>query len=543
MATRFLFVTGGVLSGLGKGITASSVGLLLQAAGFTVTAVKCDMYLNLDAGTMNPIEHGEVFVTADGVETDQDMGHYERFLHVDLHRENYITAGQVYRHVLEKERRLEYKGKCVDAYLDVPEEIIRRFHQIAKSTKADFIVIELGGTVGEYQNILFFEAIRRMKVKYPRRVLVMHVGYLPVPHHLGEMKTKPLQQSILELHRLGLSADMVVGRSEKSMDEKRKQKVAYGAGIRTEDIFSNPDLDTIYRVPIFLEEQGMTDRLLKKFSLKRKKKDLKEWKALIRRIDQAKEPVKIAIVGKYFTSGEFSLEDSYVCVIEAIKHAAWELGLKPEITWFNSEEFEGKNVQDVLSKQLSGFDGIIVPQGWGNRGVEGKIATVEYARKQKVPYLGLCFGMQMAIIEFARHMCGLNDANSTEVNPKTPYPVIHIMDDQKKLLQKKQYGGTIRLGQWPCKLASGSLVFNAYKKSLVLERHRHRYEVNNSFRDLFESKGLRIAGVSPDDTLVEAIELTDHPFFVGTQFHPELQSRPLTPHPLFVAFLKACRAH
>ena len=278
-------------------------------------------------------------------------------------------------------------------------------------------------------------------------------------------------------------------------------------------------------------------------ALKRKKKDLKEWKALIRRIDQAKEPVKIAIVGKYFTSGEFSLEDSYVCVIEAIKHAAWELGLKPEITWFNSEEFEGKNVQDVLSKQLSGFDGIIVPQGWGNRGVEGKIATVEYARKQKVPYLGLCFGMQMAIIEFARHMCGLNDANSTEVNPKTPYPVIHIMDDQKKLLQKKQYGGTIRLGQWPCKLASGSLVFNAYKKSLVLERHRHRYEVNNSFRDLFESKGLRIAGVSPDDTLVEAIELTDHPFFVGTQFHPELQSRPLTPHPLFVAFLKACRAH
>lgn len=542
-AVKFIFVSGGVISGLGKGITTASLGLLLKSAGIKVTPVKCDMYLNIDAGTMNPLEHGEIFVTDDGTEADQDLGHYERFLDENLNKENYITAGQIYQRVLERERALEYNGKCIEAYLHIPQEIIRRLEEIAQKTQV--VVVEFGGTVGEYQNIMFFEAARRMKIKYGNSVLFVHVGYLPIPPSLGEMKTKPLQQSIHELNALGIQPDIIVCRAEKEIDDRRKEKIALTAAVDVTDIFSNPDLVTVYQAPLILEKQGLSERILKKIGLKAKKKDLKSWKNLINKIGNLKKKLKIAMVGKYYTSGGFSLEDSYASVVEAIKHASWANGVKPEIVWLDSEKVEKEGIKD-----LEGVDGLIVPQGWGSRGVEGKIKAIQYARENKIPFLGLCFGMQMALIEFGRNVVGLKGANSVEVDPKTPYPVIHIMPEQEKYLKKHQYGGTIRLGSWPCKLKKGSLLRDAYCKNfkfqisnlkLVYERHRHRYEFNNKYKKQFEKAGLVFSGTSPDGKLVEAVEITNHPFFVGTQFHPEYKSRPLKPHPLFVEFIKAAK--
>ena len=539
MTTKFIFVSGGVISGLGKGITTASIGLLLKSSGLKVSAVKCDMYLNIDAGTMNPLEHGEIFVTDDGTEADQDLGHYERFLDVSLNRENYITAGQIYQKVLERERALEYDGKCVEAYYHIPPEIISRFESIGK--KAEVVLIEFGGTVGEYQNIIFFEAARRMRIKYKENVLFVHVGYLPIPLSIGEMKTKPLQQSIYQLNELGIQPDIIICRSEKPIDSRRKEKIALAAALETDDIFSNPDVPSIYEVPLILEEQGLTKRILEKLNLKTKKKDLSSWKKMVKQISKVKKEVKIAMVGKYYTSGGFSLEDSYISVVEAIKHAAWKNGVKPKIVWFDSERIEKEGVEG-----LEEVDGIIVPQGWGSRGVEGKIKAVQFARENKIPYLGLCFGMQMAVIEFGRHVIGLKGANSTEVNPKTPYPVIHIMPEQKEYLEKHQYGGTIRLGAWPCRILKRSLLYKAYRDGLcegdsftVNERHRHRYEFNNKYLKQFEKEGMKISGVSPDGKLVETVEIPNHPFFVGTQFHPEYKSRPLSPHPLFLEFIKA----
>ncbi len=528
---KYIFVSGGVLSGLGKGITTASIGLLLKSRGIKVTLVKCDMYLNIDAGTMNPLEHGEVFVTADGMETDQDLGHYERFLGEELSRENYITAGQIYGEVLKNERALKYDGKCVEAYQHLPPEIIRRVDQAAQKHRAKIVLVELGGTAGEYQNVMFFEAIRRLKLERPNDVILVHVGYLPMPPSIGELKSKPLQQSVHELNSLGLQPDFIVARSEKAVDRKRREKIALASGLSEENIFANPDVDLIYEVPLVLEGQSLTKKILKRLDVRAGGKDLEEWRSLVKKIKKVGRgggKIKIGVVGKYQTTGDYLLSDSYVCVVEAIKHASWANQVNPEIVWVDSERIEKKGTGG-----LEGVGGIIVPQGWGRRGVEGKIKAVQFARENKVPFLGLCFGMQMAVIEFARNVCGLKRANSTEVNPRTPHPVIHIMPRQAKYLKKRQYGGTIRLGQWPCKM----------KEETVHERHRHRYEVNNRYKRRLEAKGLVVLGTSPDGKLVEAIGLPPslHPFFVGTQFHPEYQSWPLKPHPLFLAFIQAVK--
>ena len=552
--TKIIFVSGGVISGLGKGVTTASLSLLLKSSGYRVSVLKCDMYLNVDAGTMNPLEHGEVFVTEDGVETDQDIGHYERFLNQNLSSHNYMTMGQVYYNVLMRERRLGYKGKCVQGHIHIPEEITNIILSVAKEDRAEILLVEVGGTVGEYQNVMFYETIRRLKQKYPKNIFLIHLVYLLKPDFLGEMKSKPAQTSIYELYKLGLQPDFVVARSHEPIDEKRTNTISFNTGVKKEYIIAAPDVDTIYKIPLILEKQQMVKKLLKIMDLNYKAgKEIKKWTAMLKKAKGAKKKVKIAIVGKYFKSGDFSLEDAYVCVIEAIKHASWSENVKPEITWFDSEELENPKTEKKVKEKLKTFDGIIVPQGWGSRGVEGKIKTAQFARENKIPYLGLCFGMQMAVIEFARNVLGLEGANSEEVDKNTAYPIIHIMPNQKEYLKKKNYGGTIRLGAWPCKLKKGSLLERAYLEKgfedikgkmnpkIVMERHRHRYEVNEEYKKELENAGMIISGTSPDGTLVEAIELSTkvHPFFVGTQFHPEYKSRPLSPHPLFRAFIEA----
>jgi CTP synthase len=544
---KYIFVTGGVISGLGKGINTASTALLLQSSGYNISVLKADMYLNIDAGTMNPLEHGEVFVTEDGLETDQDLGHYERFLGRDLSRYNYLTMGQIYYDVISGERSLEYEGKCVQGHIHIPEEIIRRIKLAGKKDNADIVFVEVGGTVGEYQNVMFFEAIRRMKQKDPDNVFLIHIVYLLTPAFLGEMKSKPAQASIYELYRLGLQPDFVICRSNKKMDSKRKSTIAFNTGIKEDFVIGAHDVESIYEIPLILKNQGLDDKLLEKIGLKKRKRNLDDWKKMVKASQTAKREIKIAIAGKYFTSGDFSLEDSYVCVIEAIKHAAWSKNLKPVIQWFDVERFENKNERKKLEDEIRDYDGIIVPQGWGSRGVEGKIECIRYARENKIPYLGLCFGMQMAVIEFARNVAGLEKANSEEVSPRAKHKVIHVMPNQKKYLEKNQYGGTIRLGAWPCKLGSKTTIKSLYVKygnnnKIVQERHRHRYEFNNEFKNRLEKHGLVISGTSPDGKLVESIELPKsvHPFFVGTQFHPEYKSKPLSPHPIFVGFIEAC---
>jgi CTP synthase len=548
MPTKYIFVSGGVISGLGKGITAASIALLLKSAGFKVAPIKADPYLNLDAGTMNPIIHGETFVTEDGLETDQDLGHYERFINENLTRLNYMTAGQVYLSVLERERRLEYEGVCVETIPHIPQEIIKRLKSLAGRTKADFVILEIGGTVGEYQNAMFLEAARELALKQPQDVLNIHVAYLPLPPSLGELKSKPVQTSVQLMNMAGVKPDIIVGRAVKEVDKARKEKIATFCSIAFEDIFSNPDLPSIYQVPEYLENQGITDRILDKMGLTRRSSDLSKWHIFVQKILGSRKKLKIGIIGKYFRSGDFSLEDSYVCVIEAVKQACFWNGIVPEITWVDSIDVEKKSPETALSS----FDGIIVPQGWGSRGIEGKIQTAGYARKNKIPYLGLCFGMQLACIEFGRSLCKLSGAHTEEVDPKTPHPVIHIMPHQKEYLTKRQYGGTMRLGSWPCVLKKGSVVYETYAKWVkqginnlyslpeIQERHRHRYEFNNKYRKIFEEHGMEFSGISPDGMLVEAVEIRDHPFFVGTQFHPEFKARPLNPHPLFLEFIAAC---
>ena len=523
------------------------------------------MYLNIDAGTMNPIEHGEVFVTHDGLETDQDLGHYERFLDETLLRENYLTSGQVYKLVLDKERALFYDGACVQPYHHIPPEIMKRFFEAGKKHNADIVIVELGGTVGEYEGLLFFEASRRLRLKYPKDVCFVHVGYLPAPPSIGELKSKPIQQSISQLHSLGIQPDFVVCRAEKDVDLKRKEKIALSSGVPLENIISNPDVKNIYEIPLLFHKQKLDKKIVKQLGLKRKTlafQILKNWKNVVTK--KAKKEVEIGIVGKYQKTGDYLLSDSYVCVVESLKHAGFKLGLKPNIKWIDSSSLE-KMDKEEFARSLSSLDGMIVPQGWGSRGVEGKIKAASFAREKKLPYLGLCFGMQMAVIEFARNVLNFNDANSEEVNPNTPYPVIHIMPNQKKYLAEKQYGGTIRLGAWPCLINPKTKLEQSYQKYgsdrkspwfypnplqkklsmvgnnrlLIYERHRHRYEFNLNYRKKFEKAGLVVSGISPDGKLVEAIEIKDHPFFAGVQFHPEYLRRPLYPHPLFVSFLEA----
>jgi len=533
---KFIFVIGGVLSGVGKGVTSASIGKILQSKGFRVTAIKIDPYINVDAGTMNPIEHGEVFVTEDGDETDQDLGNYERFLDVNIPRDNYMTTGRVYLTVIQKERNLEYGGKCVEVVPHIPEEVIRRIKKAADKAEADFTIIEIGGTVGEYQNLLFLEAARMMHLKNPQDVLFVMVSYLPIPSKIGEMKTKPTQYAARSLNSAGIQPDFIIARSRVPLDEPRKEKISTFCNVQKEDVISAPDVDSIYDVPLNFEKDNLGNLILRKLGMEEREDNLADWRQMVEEVKQAQNKVKIGMVGKYFDTGDFTLADSYISVIEAVKHGARLNKAKPEFVWLSAEEIEKEG-----TASLEGLDGIIIPQGWGSRGSEGKIKAIQYCRENKVPYLGLCYGMQMAVIEFARHVCGLEGANSAEIDPQTPHPVIHIMPQQKKYLEAKQYGGTIRLGAWPCRLQPNTHILEIYKgKADISERHRHRYEFNNEYREQLEKAGLTIGGVSPDGQLVEAIEITDHPFFVGTQFHPEYKSRPLNPHPIFVEFVKKC---
>lgn len=539
---KYIFVVGGVISGVGKGVAAASIGRILTGKGYNVSAIKIDPYINIDAGTMNPTEHGEVFVTDDGDETDQDIGNYERFLNKNIYRENYMTTGRVYESVIRKERNLEYKGKCVEVIPHIPIEIRDRINKAVDKTKAEIMIIEVGGTVGEYQNLLFLEAARMMKLLNPADVLFVMVSYLPVPTKVGEMKTKPTQHAIRELNSAGIQPDFIIGRSAQKLDEKRRKKIAINCNISIDDVISAPDVDSIYQVPINFENDNLGNRILSKFDLKERKKDLVDWRKMVEKQKNTKKEINIGMVGKYFSTGDFSLTDSYISVIEAIKHGGIENKCKVNLNWISTDDIK-KNGVSILKK----FDGIIVPQGWGDRGSEEKIKAIEYARTSKMPFMGLCYGMQMSVIEFARNVCGLKEANSEEVNSKTKYPVIHIMSEQKKMIEKKQYGGTIRLGAWPCKIKKGTHLANVYKNKMnksriVLERHRHRYEVNNKYREILEKKGLIFSGTSPDGKLVEAIEIANHPFFIATQFHPEYISRPLDPHPLFSEFVKVCGA-
>jgi CTP synthase len=452
--------------------------------------------------------------------------------------------------VIRKERNLEYKGKCVEVVPHIPMEIRDRIHKAVDKTKADIMIIEIGGTVGEYQNILFLEAARMMKLYSPKDVIFVMVSYLPIPAKIGEMKTKPTQYAIRTLNSSGIMPDFIIARSRVSIDEPRRKKIAINCNIEKENVISAPDIDSIYDVPVNFEKDKIGDRMLYKLGLKSKKQDMRKWKNMANKTKVADKPVDIGIVGKYFATGDFCLSDSYISVIEAIKHACAATGVKPNLHWLNAEEIQKKG-----SRELAGYDGIIVPQGWGSRGSEGKIKTIKYCRENKKPYFGLCYGMQMAAIEFGRNVCGHPKANSAEVDPKTPDPVIHIMPEQAELLKRKQYGGTIRLGGWPCRIAKKTKLDQSYRQHLprdkrklnkageieVLERHRHRYEFNNAYREEMMAKGLTISGTSPDGKIVEAIEITDHPFFVGTQFHPEYISRPLDPHPLFMEFVNTCK--
>ncbi|TSC94741.1 MAG: CTP synthase [Parcubacteria group bacterium Licking1014_1] len=533
---RYVFVAGGVMSGIGKGIATASIGRILKSKGFRVTAIKIDPYINVDAGTMNPIEHGEVFVTDDGVECDQDVGNYERFLDENIYTDNYLTTGRVYQAVINKERNLEYGGRCVEVVPDIPNEVISKIEKAARKVKADFVLIEIGGTVGEYQNMLFLEAARMLKIAHPKNVLFILVSYLPVPALVGEMKTKPTQYAVRTLNSAGIQPDIILARSVAALDEPRKRKISNFCNILPEDIISAPDIKSIYEVPINFEKENLGNRILKKFGLKPKQSDLKEWQDLIKIIKNSPESVEIGIVGKYFETGKFTLMDSYISVIEAIKHACFFNNRKPKISWISSEDFE-KN--PTALKELKNYNGIIVPGGFGNRGIEGKIKTIEYCRKNKIPFLGLCLGMQLSVIEFARNECGLKDATSAEFKKKSENMVIDVMPEQKALLKEKKYGGTMRLGSYKCKLKPETISYKAYNELEISERHRHRYELNNDFRELLEKRGMVMAGINPEKDLVEIIEIPNHPFFVASQFHPEFKSRPLKPHPLFLEFVKA----
>jgi CTP synthase len=534
--SKYIFVVGGVMSGVGKGTATASMGKILQDKGFNVTAIKVDPYINVDAGTMNPVEHGEVFVTDDGDETDQDIGTYERFLDTNIYKENYMTTGRVYKAVIERERNLEYGGKCVEVVPHVPEEIIDRIKKATEKANADITMIEIGGTVGEYQNILFLEAARMMQLEAPKDVIFVLVSYLPIPDKIGEMKTKPTQYAARTLNSAGIRPDIIVCRSSRPLDEPRKEKISVFCSVEKEDIISAPDAESVYEVPDIFSEQNFAERIIKKFELESKEGHVKDWTKLIDIIKNPRDKVRIAVAGKYFSTGDFVLTDAYISVLEAIKHAAWYHDRHAEIAWMNSEEFE-KDPEKI--KEISNLDGLIIPGGFGSRGIEGKIQAIRYVRENNIPYLGLCYGMQCAVIEYARHMAGLDGAHTTEIDQNTEHPVIHIMDEQKEKMEKNDYGGTMRLGAYPCVLHPDALSRKAYGEKEISERHRHRYEFNNAYRDILTEKGLMLAGRSPDRTLVEIVEVPSHPFFVAVQFHPEFKSRPLKPHPLFREFIGA----
>ncbi len=537
---KYIFVVGGVISGVGKGITTSSIGKILQSHGYRVTAMKIDPYVNIDAGTMNPTEHGEVFVLNDGDETDQDMGNYERFLGTPLTRDNYMTTGRVYLSVIEKERALAYKGKCVQVVPHIPYEVIDRINRAADHAKADIIVIEVGGTVGEYENILFLETARMMKIKNPDDVLFAIVSYLPTPSKVGEMKTKPTQHAVRALNSTGIQPDFIIARSDMALDEKRKEKLALFCNILPENVISAPDVESVYDVPGNFEKDKLGEKILKRLKLKSRGRDKSwnEWEGFVRKVHRAKDTVRIAVVGKYFDTGDFMFADSYISVIEAIKYSAYAQGKRAELVWLSAAQFEG--AKPPLS-ELGTFDGILVPGGFGTRGIEGILNVIRYAREHKIPYFGICYGMQLAVVEYARNVLGLKDATSREIDPKSSNLVIDIMESQKEVLKNGKYGGSMRLGTCPAVLKKGTVARTAYGVDNIDERHRHRFEVNPAYIERLEKAGLVFSGTSPDGTLMEIAELSkkDHPFFLGTQFHPEFKANPLNPHPIFTAFIKA----
>ena len=535
-----MFVVGGVMSGVGKGIATASIGKILSARGFSVNLVKIDPYLNVDAGTMNPTEHGEVFVLDSGLETDQDMGNYERFLNRDLGPEDYMTSGMVYQSVINRERNLGYAGHFVETIPHVRDEIIDRLKKSAEIGKTDVTVVEIGGTVGDFQNALYVDAARVMHLANPDDVVFVMVSYLPVPNTIGEMKTKPTQNAVRDLNAYGVQPDVIIARSTHSLDKKRKEKLAIWCNVQPDHIISAPDVESIYDVPLNFERDKLSEILLTDLNLAGKQDpDLANWKAFADKAHKSTKTVKIGIVGKYFDTGDFVLSDAYLSVIEAIKFSAYTQGAKAEITWINAKDIQSG---ELPVDSLKEYDGIIVPGGFGETGIEGKIMSAQFARENRIPYLGLCYGLHMLVIEYARHMANMKDANTTEINPDTPFPVIDILPEQREKLARKDYGGSMRLGAYPCVLKEGTVVRGVYGKERIEgERHRHRFEINPEYVEQLEKAGLVFSGESPDRKLMEIAELPRdvHPFYVGTQFHPELRARPLAPHPLFDAFIKA----
>lgn len=546
MPTKFIFVSGGVISGLGKGNTIAALALLLQSRGYTVTSVKCENYLNIDAGLINPVEHGDPFLMDDGTEADMDMGTYEKFLGKNMHRHNFVTMGQIYKTVIDRERNFGYDGEDVEAIPHVTDEILLRIKQAGEKDNADIVLVELGGTTGEYQNMLYYEASRILSHDKKNTVVHVHVSYLPTPSHLGEPKTKPTQLSVRTLNSMGIQPDFIVARSETPMDERRRARFALFCNVDPEHIISSVDLPSPYESPIKFAEQRFDEEVLKLLNLPMNKIDLTAWKKMVDSIHVKKDrKVSIAIVGKYFATGEYQLRDSYAALMDAIDHASWAEGVESTTKYIQAEKLE----QGDLS-QLEKVDGIIVPIGWGPRGVEGKIRAIQYARENKIPYLGLCYGMQLAVVEYARNVLGLKGAHTVECDADTAHPVIHMISGQEDILKRRAYGGTMRLGRWDCKVTEGTRADEVYKKyggyddpekRIVGERHRHRYEFNDAYAEQLTKAGLVLAGRSVVENLVEIIELPKdrHPFFLGTQYHPEYRSRPLSPHPLFREYVRA----
>jgi len=533
MTARYIFFTGGVVSSVGKGVTAAAIGRLLKERGFKVAVQKLDPYINVDPGTMSPYQHGEVFVLDDGAETDLDLGHYERFIDIRLNKVCNVTSGQVYADVIGKERHGDYLGGTIQVVPHITNEIKHRIALVSKATGAEIVLVEVGGTVGDIESQPFLEAIRQLRSELGREnTLSIHVTWLPYIGATCELKTKPTQHSVRELRSIGISPDMIVARSDYPIDDPLKEKIASFCDVEKRAVIPMVTAQILYEVPLLLEKAGVAEFILEKFSLKAKAKpNWKDWEKLIEDVKKDKPKVKVALVGKYV-----ELHDAYMSVREALNHAALNLGVDLEIEWIHSTDLENNKCWDVIET----VDGIVVPGGFGSRGIEGKIAAAHFARQHKVPYLGLCLGMQLMVIEFAREALGTDEVNSTEFEPGTPNPVIGLMPDQYQVTDK---GGTMRLGLYPCKLQPGTIAADAYKVDQVEERHRHRYELNNDYREVLEKHGMRFSGISPDGRLVEIAELKDHPFMLGTQFHPEFLSRPNRPHPLFLVFMKAVCEH
>ena len=533
---KYIFISGGVISGIGKGITSASVAYLLQSSGYRVTPVKFEGYLNIDAGTINPIEHGDPFLCEDGTETDMDIGTYEKFLGRNMNKDNFVTMGQVYRDIIAKERRFEYNGEDVEA-VHISNEIIEKIQKVGKNQNAEIVLIELGGTAGEYWNVFFYEASRILTLRYPGDVIHIHVSYVPTPEHLGEPKTKPTQLSVRTLNSMGVQPDFIVARSNTYIDQRRRDRFALFCNVRGEDIISNPDCKSVYEVPFILYKQEFYKKIVRKLGLVYKEPNLERIKTLVSSIKREKKIKKeIVIVGKYFGTGEYQLKDSYAALFDAIDHASWKEGVEVTTKWIDAEQIEKKGVEIMGNP-----DGIIVPIGWGKRGSEGMIAAANFARVQKIPFFGLCYGMQLAVVAFARNVLGWTDANTTENDLKTAHPVIHLIPDQEKILQARSYGGSMRLGGWDAVIKRNTKAWEIYKTTLINERHRHRWEFNNAYTRDFEDKGLIISARSKIENLVEIIELPKsvHPFYMGTQGHPEYKSSPWKPHPLFLAFINA----